>query len=116
MNELTHTAKAALNVLARVRMGLERIAAGNGSAALLPTLSAQLQDAVRIIDMQVVDPRLNKLAAQLSAEFGAAPMPRAELLQWLGCEVARVKATGVTGTAATDLIDSAYLALVSQHG
>lgn len=41
MNELQHTATAALAVLNRVQIGLERIRTGNGSAALLPTLADQ---------------------------------------------------------------------------
>lgn len=51
MNELQHTAKAALSVLNRVQIGLERIRAGHGSAALLPTIADQLRDAVKIIEL-----------------------------------------------------------------
>jgi hypothetical protein len=51
MNDLQHTATAALAVLNRVQIGLERIRTGNGSAALLPTLADQLRDAVQIIEM-----------------------------------------------------------------
>ncbi len=53
MNELQHTATAALAVLNRVQIGLERIRTGNGSAALLPTLADQLRDAVKIIELAV---------------------------------------------------------------
>lgn len=51
MNELQHHATAALAVLNRVQIGLERIRAGNGSAALLPTIADQLRDAVKIIEI-----------------------------------------------------------------
>ncbi len=51
MNDLQHTATAALAVLKRVQIGLERIRTGNGSATLLPTLADQLRDAVHIIEM-----------------------------------------------------------------
>lgn len=51
MNELQHSAKAALSVLNRVQIGLERIRAGHGSAALLPTIADQLRDAVKIIEL-----------------------------------------------------------------
>ena len=51
MNELQHTAKAALSVLNRVQLGLERIRTGGGSEALLPTLADQLRDAVKIIEL-----------------------------------------------------------------
>jgi hypothetical protein len=51
MNELQHTAVAALAVLNRVQIGLERIRAGHGSAVLLPTLADQLRDAVKIIEL-----------------------------------------------------------------
>ena len=47
MNELQHHATAALAVLNRVQIGLERIRAGHGSAALLPTIADQLRDAVK---------------------------------------------------------------------
>ena len=46
MNELQHHATAALAVLNRVQIALERIRAGHGSAALLPTIADQLRDAV----------------------------------------------------------------------
>lgn len=51
MNNLQHGAKAALNVLERVQKGLQRIADGNGSEALLPTIADQLRDALKIIDL-----------------------------------------------------------------
>jgi hypothetical protein len=51
MNELQHHATAALAVLNRVQIGLERIQAGSGSAALLPTLADQLRDAVKVIEL-----------------------------------------------------------------
>lgn len=51
MNELQHHATAALAVLNRVQIGLERIRAGHGSAALLPTIADQLRDAVKIIEI-----------------------------------------------------------------
>jgi hypothetical protein len=51
MNELQHHATAALAVLNRVQIALERIRAGNGSAALLPTIADQLRDAVKIIEI-----------------------------------------------------------------
>jgi hypothetical protein len=51
MNELQHHATAALAVLNRVQIGLERIRTGSGSAALLPTLADQLRDAVKIIEL-----------------------------------------------------------------
>jgi hypothetical protein len=51
MNELQHHATAALAVLNRVQIGLERIRAGNGSAALLPTIADQLRDSVKIIEI-----------------------------------------------------------------
>ena len=51
MNELQHHATAALAVLNRVQIGLERIRAGRGSEALLPTLADQLRDAVKIIEL-----------------------------------------------------------------
>lgn len=51
MNELTHGAKAALNVLCRVQLGLERVASGDGSEALLPTIADQLRDALKIVEM-----------------------------------------------------------------
>ena len=51
MNELQHTAVAALAVLNRVQIGLERIRTGHGSAVLLPTLADQLRDAVKIIEL-----------------------------------------------------------------
>ena len=51
MTELQHHATAALAVLNRVQIGLERIRAGHGSAALLPTIADQLRDAVKIIEI-----------------------------------------------------------------
>ena len=51
MNELQHTATATLPVLNRVQIGLERIRAGHGSEALLPTIADQLRDAVKIIEI-----------------------------------------------------------------
>jgi len=51
MNELQHHASAALAVLNRAQIGLERIRAGHGSAALLPTIADQLRDAVKIIEI-----------------------------------------------------------------
>lgn len=58
MNELQHHATATLAVLNRVQIGLERIRAGNGSAALLPTLADQLRDAVKIIEIAQSAPQL----------------------------------------------------------
>ncbi len=51
MNELQHHATAALAVLNRVQIALERIRPGHGSAALLPTIADQLRDAVKIIEI-----------------------------------------------------------------
>lgn len=51
MNNLTHGAKAALNVLERVQKGLQRVADGKGSEALLPTIADQLRDAIKIVEL-----------------------------------------------------------------
>lgn len=55
MNNLTHGAQAALNVLERVQLGLQRVADGNGSEALLPTIAAQLRDALKIVEMTAAE-------------------------------------------------------------
>lgn len=73
MNELQHTAKAALSVLNRVQLGLERIRTGGGSEALLPTLADQLRDAVKIIEMAINAPLTEP--AFLDDDDPNAPLP-----------------------------------------
>ena len=124
-NELQQHAKAALNVLHRVQLSLERIRTGNGSAALLPTIADQLRDAIKIVEIaadsaDTVDlldglrkakeeadqasadlsstvrlHRFNRLADQLGDAFGPVPLSRDELLAFLADQVERVKAVGV---------------------
>ena len=124
-NELQQHAKAALNVLHRVQLSLERIRTGNGSAALLPTIADQLRDAIKIVEMaadsaDTVDlldglrkakeeadqasadlsstvrlHRFNRLADQLEDAFGPVPLSRPDLLAFLADQVERVKAVGV---------------------
>ncbi len=65
--------------------------------------SAELSEAMRLH-------RLNRLAAQLADEYGQAPCPRADLLEWLSDQVERLKVAGVPdSTTATAMIDAAYL-------
>lgn len=73
MNELQHTAKAALSVLNRVQLGLERIRAGSGSEALLPTIADQLRDAVKIIELAQNAPLTEP--AFLDDDDPSAPLP-----------------------------------------
>lgn len=124
-NELQQHAKAALNVLHRVQLSLERIRTGNGSAALLPTIADQLRDAIKIVEIaadsadtvdlldgcraaqaeadkasaELADAmrlhRFNRLADQLGDAFGPVPLSRDELLAFLADQVERVKAVGV---------------------
>lgn len=124
-NELQQHAKAALNVLHRVQLSLERIRTGNGSAALLPTIADQLRDAIKIVEIaadsaDTVDlldglrkakeeadqasadlsstvrlHRFNRLADQLEDAFGPVPMSRPDLLAFLADQVELVKAVGV---------------------
>ena len=124
-NELQNHAKAALNVLHRVQLSLERIRTGNGSAALLPTIADQLRDAIKIVEIaadsaDTVDlldglrkakeeadqasadlsstvrlHRFNRLADQLGDAFGPVPLSRPDLLAFLADQVERVKAVGV---------------------
>lgn len=124
-NELQQHAKAALNVLHRVQLSLERIRTGNGSAALLPTIADQLRDAIKIVEIaadsaDTVDlldglrkakeeadqasadlsstvrlHRFNRLADQLEDAFGPAPLSRPDLLAFLADQVERIKAVGV---------------------
>ena len=124
-NELQQHAKAALNVLHRVQLSLERIRTGNGSAALLPTIADQLRDAIKIVEIaadsaDTVDlldglrkakeeadqasadlsstvrlHRFNRLADQLEDAFGPVPLSRPDLLAFLADQVERVKAVGV---------------------
>lgn len=124
-NELQQHAKAALNVLHRVQLSLERIRTGNGSAALLPTIADQLRDAIKIVEIaadsaDTVDlldglrkakeeadqasadlsstvrlHRFNRLADQLGDAFGPVPMSRPDLLAFLADQLERVKAVGV---------------------
>ena len=124
-NELQQHAKAALNVLHRVQLSLERIRTGNGSAALLPTIADQLRDAIKIVEIaadsaDTVDlldglrkakeeadqasadlsstvrlHRFNRLADQLEDDFGPVPMSRPDLLAFLADQVERIKAVGV---------------------
>lgn len=76
MNELQHHATAALAVLNRVQIGLERIRAGHGSAALLPTIADQLRDAVKIIEIgqKALTAPLDE-PAFLDDEDPSAPLP-----------------------------------------
>ena len=124
-NELQQHAKAALNVLHRVQLSLERIRTGEGSAALLPTIADQLRDAIKIVEIaadsaDTVDlldglrkakeeadqasadlsstvrlHRFNRLADQLEDDFGPVPLSRPDLLAFLADQVERVKAVGV---------------------
>ena len=124
-NELQQHAKAALNVLHRVQLSLERIRTGEGSAALLPTIADQLRDAIKIVEIaadsaDTVDlldglrkakeeadqasadlsstvrlHRFNRLADQLEDAFGPVPLSRPDLLAFLADQVERVKAVGV---------------------
>lgn len=124
-NELQQHAKAALNVLHRVQLSLERIRTGEGSAALLPTIADQLRDAIKIVEIaadsaDTVDlldglrkakeeadqasadlsstvrlHRFNRLADQLGDAFGPVPLSRDELLAFLADQVKRIKAVGV---------------------
>lgn len=125
MNELQQHATAALNVLHRVQLSLERIRTGSGSAALLPTIADQLRDAIKIVEIaadsaDTVDlldglskakeeadqasadlssavrlHRFNRLADQLVDAFGPVPLSRPDLLAFLADQVERVKAVGV---------------------
>jgi hypothetical protein len=124
-NELQQHAKAALNVLHRVQLSLERIRTGDGSAALLPTIADQLRDAIKIVEIaadsaDTVDlldglrkakeeadqasadlsstvrlHRFNRLADQLADAHGPVPMSRPDLLAFLADQLERVKAVGV---------------------
>ena len=124
-NELQQHAKAALNVLHRVQLSLERIRTGDGSAALLPTIADQLRDAIKIVEIaadsadtvdlldgcraaqaeadkasaELADAmrlhRFNRLADQLGDAFGPVPMSRPDLLAFLADQVERIKAVGV---------------------
>jgi hypothetical protein len=124
-NELQQHAKAALNVLHRVQLSLERIRTGDGSAALLPTIADQLRDAIKIVEIaadsaDTVDlldglrkakeeadqasadlsstvrlHRFNRLADQLGDAFGPVPLSRPDLLAFLADQVERIKAVGV---------------------
>jgi len=68
MDNLKHSAKAALNILNRVQETLSRIERGNGSASLLPTVLDQLRDAERVLNMHLdyerAGNRLEALALQ----------------------------------------------------
>ena len=124
-NELQNHAKAALSVLHRVQLSLERIRTGEGSAALLPTIADQLRDAIKIVEIaadsaDTVDlldglrkakeeadqasadlsstvrlHRFNRLADQLGDAFGPVPLSRPDLLAFLADQVERIIAVGV---------------------
>ena len=139
MNNLQVTAKAALSVLHRVQLGLQRIVADTGSAELLPTIRDQIKDALKIVDMEIeaasrlaanrqaqaeaeqaridLEARMRRrqietLADQLAQEFGACGLSRPDLLEWLGRQVDRVKRIGLTGATAAAMIDADYLELI----
>lgn len=69
MNNLQVTAKAALSVLHRVQLGLERIVNDTGSAELLPTIRDQIKDALKIVDMEIEGAK--RMAANRQAQADA---------------------------------------------
>ena len=142
MNELAHTANAALNVLHYVQLSLERIRTGEGSAMLLPTIADQLADAQKIISMEIEGAKrlaanrqaqaeaeqervdleasmrrrqIETLADQLATEFGPCGLSRPELVAWLGRQVERVKRIGLTGATAAAMVDADYLAMIEAN-
>jgi hypothetical protein len=122
MNNLTHGAKAALNVLEHVQLSLQRIADGNGSAELLPTIADQLRDALKIVEMteqgsaMINNPALARLADKLADDYGPVPLSRSDLLAFLADQVERIREVGVPDSAtATRMIDAAYVELIEQQ-
>lgn len=78
--------------------------------ALADKSSAELAEALRLH-------RLNRLAEQLTTEFGECGLPRAILVEWLAGQIERVKDAGVPGgDLASAMIDAAFLELQRQGG